>query len=367
MDIPQYHAGAYKEGSTKLSSNENNYGVSSVVYAAIQESIKNIHMYPPSKHTELQEAIGEQLAISPEHLVLGNGSDEIISFLTRMTLSSGDVTMSARETFSVYNIATCMERAKMHTVPLDNGYFDLEAIAQASNTYSPKIVFICNPNNPTGTYHDNNVLKACISNIPESSYVLLDEAYIDFVDTNTMQQPASIGEKLTWHPKLIIMRTFSKAYALGGIRLGMGISHPHIIQELSTYRMPFNINRFAYNAGLAAIKDNSSYIKNRDNIIQSRNELLQQYTEYGYEHYPSQANFIACNMHTPNKPHKDAVSAPYADLAYSFFAEHNIMIRSLTSFGLPKMVRITVGTPQDNKKVCALLNLWHSLHRYNFT
>lgn len=353
--ITTYQAGAYKEGAIKLSANESRFGISPHVLESIKNNASMVFQYPDSRQSVLREKIASHLDIKKESLILGNGSDEVISFICQSLLEQGDSTLSAKETFSVYKIASEIAKVSHTTIPLKGGFFDLEHIQYQCNKNPPKILFLCNPNNPTGTYHPPHSIKALLETIPHSVFVVLDEAYIDFVDeTIPDYKSVSLEEKLSWHPNIIILRTFSKLFGLGGLRLGIGISNTHLAETIERIRMPFNINHIVQSAARTTLEDMPFYNTVRSIIMRERTRLqtsiaktaLQQNIQY----YPSQANFICYTLGDDNN------KEPISHRLYEFFESHNIMIRALTSFGMPNAVRITIGTPEENDMVMNILS-----------
>lgn len=349
--IPKYYAGKTQEGAIALASNESNFGVSEKVKNTLCSIVSNIHKYPDSQQYELRSALAKHFGVHSDQLILGNGSDEVLSLIAQRLLNTGESTISAKETFSVYNIITAIRNAHYISIPLKDGYFDLNTIATHVDATQIKIIFLCNPNNPTGTCIKPNILKSFILNIPKSTYIVLDEAYLDFSDA---EYQISISEKLLWHPNLIILRTFSKSFGLSGIRLGIGIAQLELAKTIDAIRMPFNINSFAQQAGIAALLDKKFYENTINLVKKERIIMMSAYQKLGLCPYMSQANFISF------KVGEDEDSA---DIAFNFFAQHKIMIRSLKSFGLNKMVRITIGIPAENRKVLEILKLWLQEHK----
>lgn len=364
MEIAKYHAGKYKDGAIKLSSNECHFGLPSKVRETIQVHIDDIPTYPDMQQVQLKNALATYLNVDTEQLVIGHGSDEILCFIAMRLLERNDITFSARETFSVYKIASQIMHANHHTIPLSNGCFDLKTMQERIRALSAKIVFICNPNNPTGTYISHRRMFEFITQIPHDVFVVLDEAYFDFVSGTAEHIP--LQEKLSWHPNLIVLRTFSKLFSLAGMRVGYCVASKTLAQVIDSVRMPFNINILAQKAAIAALESQSFYIQIRDNIISERNRMREKIISLGYTPYPSETNFICFPVDGSNTPHistlgdlGDGQVAP-ADVCFDFFVKHNVMIRSLNSFNMNNAVRITIGTPEENNKVLDILEMWKS-------
>lgn len=318
----------------KLASNENPYGCSETVWKALEEEKENFFLYPEGNPTLLAQRLADHHGVGSNQLIFGNGSDEIVQMICRAYLSAGDESVIADPTFSRYETGIRVEGAKPVKVPLRNGVHDLERMA-AKVTDRTRIVWICNPNNPSGTIVHRQEVEDFFEQIDDHVLVVIDEAYAEYVVDPNYPDSLSLLER---YPQLIILRTFSKIYGLAAFRIGYGIMHPDIVQALHRVREPFNTNRLAQAAAVAAIGD-QAFVKNcREKNRQAIEQVCRQFDEWGIDYYPPHGNFILFDTGYP------------ANDAFQFLLKRGVIVRSGQALGFPTHLRVTLGTPEQNKR-----------------
>lgn len=323
------------EDVIKLASNENLFGYSPRVWQAIEEMKEEIPFYPEGTAPELREKLAEHLEVDSRRLIFGNGSDEILQIIARTYVERGDECVMADHTFPRYQTATRIEGGVPVIVPLKEGVHDLEGFL-AAITDKTRIVWLCNPNNPTGTIVSHEALSQFLDRVPPHVLVVVDEAYYEYVTDPSYPDTISL---LDYNPQIIVLRTFSKIYGLSSLRIGYGIAHPDVINELERVREPFNVNRFAQKAALAALEDQSFvfYCRNQNRI--GINQLTEKFDEWGLSYYPAHGNFILVDIGYP------------ADEAYQSLLQHGVIVRSGTHLGFPTHLRVTVGKQGQNERL----------------
>lgn len=323
----------------KLASNENPLGPSPQAIDQMKEAITRVNIYPDGNVYNLKKSLSTKLGVSTDQLIFGNGSDELLVLLAQAFITGQDEVVMAETTFSEYEFATNIMGGKIIKVPLKDYAHDLEAMAQAVSAKT-KIVFICNPNNPTGTMVGRKEVEKFLEEVPSDVLVVLDEAYYEYVDDNSYPESIDYLEK---YNNLIILRTFSKIYALGGLRIGYGIANQELIGYLNRVRQPFNVNSIAQVAALASLADQEHVEKSLEYNRQGKEYLYQQFDNLGLEYIPTQANFIAVDVACDN------------DKLFQEMLKKGIIIRSLSSFGYKTKIRVTIGLPEENKKFIKVL------------
>lgn len=314
----------------KLNSNENPYGYSLNVIESIK-NIDHLHFYPEVNDPLLFQKLANLLGVQVQQIIFGNGSDELIQMVCRAFLQPGDESILAKETFPGFLTEIQIEGALPIQVPLKNGVHDLNQMKQMIS-HKTKIIWLCNPNNPTGTIFTHQSLVDFLNQLPKNILVVIDEAYAEYVlDTN---YPKSLA-LLSNYPQLIVIRTFSKIYGLAGIRLGYGIAHPKLIHELHKVRPPCNINRIAQQAAIAALADQKFVDYCRNTNEQQRRRLYDHLNKWNLPYYVSHGNFIMFDMKYPSKK------------VYQFLLEHGIIVRYFPNY--PTHIRMTIGTPKQNQ------------------
>lgn len=330
------------EKVVKLASNENPYGASKLAIQAIQEAAKNSAIYPDGYAAKLRTKVAKVYNVSEEQLIFGNGSDEVIQFICRALLSKGDNIVTANPTFSQYKLNATIEGANVKEVPLKDGVHDLPAMLEAIDEQT-KIVFVCNPNNPSGTYVNEEAFVSFLEKVPKNVLVVSDEAYYEYVTASDYPQTIPLTKK---YDNLMILRTFSKAYGLAALRIGFGIGNPTLIKQMDPVRPPFNTTMIAHAAAIAALDDQefikSCYEKNIQGIAQ----YVAFCEKYNLHYYPTQGNFILIDFETPG------------DEIFHYLLQRGYIVRSGEALGFPTCVRITVGSEEENAGLISELSLW---------
>lgn len=322
------------EDVIKLASNENPLGPSSESIMAIREAALKSNLYPDGSCYQLKEALAENLGVKSDQIVIGNGCDEIIKLMAEAFFNPGDEVVVADPTFGEYAYAAHLMGAKVVKVKAEEGLgHDLSRMAQAI-TDRTKAVCICNPNNPTGTIINKKELDLFLREIPSGVLVLLDQAYLEYVEDLSCPNGVDyIGDK-----RLLVLRTFSKIYGLAGLRIGYGVADSELISYLDRVREPFNVNLIAQEAAIAGLIDRDHLIRSREMNKRGKEELYQGFEELGLNYVPSEANFILFETPYPSK-----------DL-FQGLLRKGVIVRSAHIFGLPRHIRVTVGTEAENKR-----------------
>lgn len=316
----------------KLASNENPYGASPKVKEAILAELENISIYPDGGAVELTADLASSLGVNANQIIFGCGSDEIIALLARAFFVPGDETIMADQTFSVYKSNADIEGAISIEVPLVDGTHDLDAMLDKIND-NTKMIWVCNPNNPTGTILSEQVLTAFLEKVPGDVLVVLDEAYCEYV--TDLSYPNSI-HYLDKYPNVVILRTFSKIYGLASLRIGYGVGQPEVIKLINQVREPFNTTRVAQAAAKAALKDQEYIATCRTANAAGIVQLQGAFDRLGLEYFPAHGNFIMVDV---RKPSGDIFEA---------LLRKGIIIRGGHS-KYPTYIRVTVGSQEQNK------------------
>lgn len=319
----------------KLASNENPLGPSPDAVRAIQEAAERVYLYPDGNCYYLKNALAEKHGVSPENIIVGNGTDEIIKMLAEAYLNPGDEIVVADPTFSEYEFAALVMAGRAVKVPCRSFRHDLKAMA-AAITPKTRLVFICNPNNPTGTIVGQMMLDNFLKEIPPSVLVVLDEAYADYVTAE--HYPDSLAYVRYGRPNIIVLRTFSKIYGLAGLRVGYGVAVPEIIKNLNRVREPFNVNLVAQAAAFAALKDEAHYRKSREINIEGKQYLYEQFAAMGLAYVPTETNFIFVDV---NRDSRDV---------FQEMLKQGVIVRTGDIFGYDTYLRVTIGTPRQNER-----------------
>jgi histidinol-phosphate aminotransferase len=318
-----------------LCSNENNFGPSPKALEAIREVMFQLHRYPDPTGENLRLALAERLEVNFENLILGNGSDGILYSLFKAFFLPGQKLLTSEASFVSIDAMAKMNHVAVEKVPLKAGYrFDLDAIFDRIDS-ATKGIYLCNPNNPTGTAISREELCEFLSKVPKHLLIIVDEAYFEFAKSLTDQYPDST--KLHFD-NLLTLRTFSKAYGLAGLRLGYAIGSPQLINALAKVKLTFNPNSLAQAACLAALEDEQHFRKTIQNNQSGLQGYYRTFEDLGIPFVPSFANFAMINLGT-----EERVERLYQQLLHK-----GVLIRRLSSFGLPHCARISVGTPAEN-------------------
>lgn len=318
----------------KLASNENPFGCSPKVWEALNQEREALALYPEGDAPELRKALANHLGITEEHLLIGNGSDEVIQIISRTYLEAGDEVLMAERTFPRYKTQAIIEGATVVEVPLRKGVHDLEGMA-GKLSEKTGLIWLCNPNNPTGTIFTHGELISFLQKVPEQAMVVVDEAYHEYVTDTSYPDTLSL---LAQFPRLIILRTFSKIYGLASFRVGYGIAHPEVIHELTRVREPFNVNRLAQRAAHSALQDQEFVHYCHQQNKAGMDQIYQQLEAWGCSYFPSQGNFVLIDTKLP------------ATESFQFLLKKGIIVRSGQALGFPTYIRVTVGTPIQNRR-----------------
>jgi histidinol-phosphate aminotransferase len=317
----------------KLASNENPLGPSPKAVAAMEKAVRQVHLYPDGNAFYLKNRLADKLEVEPGNLILGNGSNEIIEFISHALLGPGDEIVVSQYCFAIYPIVAKMMGAEVISVPAKDHGHDLPAML-AAITPKTRAVFVANPNNPTGTLAPREAVVQLVNEIPDDVLLVMDEAYVEFLSSPVDLLPLiRRGDK----PNLLLMRTFSKIFGLAGLRIGYGIGDPEFIGALEKIRQPFNANAVAQAGALAALEDNDHLAATRSNNEAGLNYLDNELRRMGINHVPSSANFVLLEVGDGGKV--------FADLQAK-----GVITRPMAGYQLPKWVRVSVGTPEENTR-----------------
>ncbi len=345
LDISPYVGGESKAAGVdrviKLSSNENPFGPPASVVGAVQNAAKEAHLYPDGGCVDLRRALGDLNGIDPDQIICGAGSDEIIQFLCNAYCAPGDEIIYSAHGFLMYAIYARAAGAVPVSVPELNLKADPEAIAGAV-TDKTKIVFLANPNNPTGALLLKDEIRSLREALPENVLLVLDAAYCEYVDDPNY----SAGHELVGEfGNVVVTRTFSKIYALGGLRLGWGHCPPEIADILNRIRGPFNVSSVAQAAGLAAVEDQGFVEKSIVHNARMRAQVSETLVKLGLTVYPSAANFILVDFETPER----------AENCRLALKEQGILVRQVGAYGLPSCLRISLGLDNEMDLACGVI------------
>ncbi len=327
----------------KLASNENPWGPSPAAIEAVKAGLSNLSRYPDGSRHDLKKGLAEKLSVTPQRITLGNGSSEVLEIIARVFLGPGREAVFSEYAFAMYPIFTQAAGAKARIAkaggadsPMPYGH-DLDAMAALINEKT-RVVFIANPNNPTGTYVPATSLYRFIESLPGHVVCVVDEAYFEYVEKDDFPDaPGWINR----FPNLIVTRTFSKAYGIAGLRVGYAISDPEISELMNRIRQPFNINAMALQAALAALEDQEHLGKSHRSNLSGLAFLSHAFRERSLEVIPSIANFVCVDVK------RDSVQL------FNGLLREGIIIRPLANYQMPNHIRVTVGTPDQNSRFLA--------------
>jgi histidinol-phosphate aminotransferase len=325
----------------KLSSNEGAFGAPPGALAALAEAGAKLHRYPDGGSTALRQALGEKFGLNPAQLVCGNGSDDLLGLLVQAYGGPGTELLMSEHGFSIYEIAGKLAGCTVVKAPEKDLTTDVDALL-ARVTPATKLVFIANPNNPTGTLLPQSEMQRLRDGLPADVLLVIDAAYAEYVE-HPEYDP---GVKLVDAGDNVVMtRTFSKIFGLGGARLGWCYAPPAITDVLNRMRMPFNVNNVAMAAGIAALAEPDWLEKGRAHNRQAKRRLGERLAQAGLDVRPSEANFILVNFCSEDR----------AIAADEFLRSHGIIVRRVKSYGLPQFLRITIGTDEECNRVAEAL------------
>lgn len=332
------------EKIVKLASNENPFGCSPHVAKSLTEVLDEVAIYPDGYATELRFKLAEKLGVHENELIFGNGTDEIIHMISRCILMPGYNSIMATPTFPQYKRNVVIDGATPIEVPLVNGRHDLETMASKIDDKT-KVIWLCNPNNPTGEYIRKDELVDFLNKVPSQVFVVLDEAYIEYVTAPDFPDAQELQKT---YKNLIFTRTFSKIYGLAGLRIGYAVADPDIIRMLEPAREPFNVTRLSQKAASVAVDDQAFIEACRD---KNRNGLQQYYEfchAYNVKYFPSEGNFILIDINESG------------DKLFDFLLKRGYIVRSGEALGYPNGVRITIGNEEQNAAIIELLKEYFS-------
>lgn len=329
----------------KMASNENPFGPSPKALEAIRRAAGEVNFYPDNDTTELRLKLAERFQLAPDQVLVSDGSTVLLDLIARTLLAPSLNAVTSARSFIVYLIATRAAGAELIEVPMRGDEYDLDAIVDAVNE-DTRIVYLANPNNPTGTLFDAPATDRFLARIPSSVFVVLDEAYYDFASYFAAQRGVDYSHSLDYVRQgrsVIVLRTFSKAHGLAGLRVGYGFGPPEIMAYLERLKAAFSVSAVAEAAALAALDDTEHVRKTIENNDRGVTFLTQKLKELGFHPVPTWANFLYFDA---------GLDAPA--LCKRIQAE-GVIVRSLVPWGIPTAIRVTVGTPEQNERFVAAL------------
>jgi histidinol-phosphate aminotransferase len=321
------------ESIIKVASNENPFGPSPLAIAAMQKAIPSVNLYPDGNAFYLKQKLARKLGVETANLVLGNGSNEIIEFVSHALLSPGTDIVVSQYCFAIYPIVAKLAGASVITVPAKQYGHDLPAMLKAITTKT-RIVFVANPNNPTGTLAPRAELVDFVNRVPDDVLLVIDEAYIEFLEDPVDLIPLI---RLGARKNLILMRTFSKIYGLAGLRIGYGIASAELVSALEKIRQPFNANLLAQTAALAGLDDEEHVRKTRSNNFGGLEFFASAFRKLELEYVPSHANFILVRVGEGQK-------------VFDAMQKLGVITRPMGGYQLPEWIRISIGTKAENER-----------------
>ncbi len=317
----------------KLASNENPLGPSRLALAAMRKALKQVNLYPDGSAFYLKQKLAAHLGVQPENLILGNGSNEILEVLGHALLGPSAEVIVSQYSFAVYPIVSALFGAKLKVVPATNYGHDLNAML-AAVTDDTRVIFVANPNNPTGSTVPPSDLRAFVEAVPAKVVIALDEAYIEFLkDALDLVPDVKSGAR----PNVILMRTFSKIYGLAGVRIGYGIAGAEFIAQLEKIRQPFNTNLVAQAGAMAALDDSAHVARTRKINFRGLKFYTREFKRMGLDYVPSGGNFIL-------------VKVGQGQQVFEGLQRLGVIVRPMGGYQLPEWVRISVGTPAENQR-----------------
>jgi histidinol-phosphate aminotransferase len=330
--------GLREQDILKMASNENPLGPSPRALAAIRGALDVLNYYPDGAGFDLKAVLSRQLAVKPENIVLGNGSNDVLELVARAYLRPADSAVYSRHAFMVYPLAIQAIGAKHIEVPAKDFGTDLDAMAAAVRA-DTRMVFVANPNNPTGTFNPWQEIERFIGRVPPHVLVVLDEAYGEYLP-DALRSPTQGW--LARFPNLVVSRTLSKAYGLAGLRVGFGLADPAVADVMNRVRQPFNVNHLAMVAACAALEDHEFIARSRAVNAAGLEQLRRGFERLGLACLPSFGNFIT-------------VRVGDADRIYRAMLAEGVIVRPVAGYGMPEHLRVTVGLPEQNERFLGAL------------
>lgn len=324
----------------KLASNENPLGPGSMAIQAIKESAEDVWLYPDGNAFALKAALTNKHNVDADQITIGNGSNDVLELAARVFLQPGTNAVFAKHSFAVYPLATMAAGAQPIVTPVFDEtssqpyVIDFDAMLDAINEQT-RMVFVANPNNPTGTWADSATLYDFIKRVPENVVIVIDEAYTEYVDNPDYP---NADKWVNEFQNLIVTRTFSKAYGLAGLRIGYGLSSPELADLINRVRQPFNVSLVAQMAALAALEDREHLLKSHELNTKGMRQLEAGFSRLGLEYIPSVGNFVCVK-----------VGAESASI-YEGLLRSGVIVRPVDNYGLGEYLRVTVGLPEQNER-----------------
>jgi len=325
--------GLKEKSIIKLASNENPLGVSPKAKAAIEKQIADLGRYPDGNAFDLRTALAKRLKVPESCIVIGNGSNDLLEMAASVFLGPGTSAVYSQHCFAVYPLATQSRGARAIEVPTKNWGHDLRAM-RAAIAADTRVVFIANPNNPTGTFVSGTALEEFIGDLPRDVAVVIDEAYTEYLPPDVRYDSVPWLKK---HPNFILTRTFSKVYGLAGLRVGFGLMQPEVADLFNRVRQPFNVNSLALAAATAALGDTEFVAKSIKMNRAGMETLERAFRALGLEYIPSHANFVTFRV-------------SQAATVYQKLLRQGVIVRPIAGYGMPEHLRVTIGTPKENAR-----------------
>lgn len=328
----------------KLASNENPLGSSAKALAAMRGELDEVWLYPDGNGFELKQKLAAKHGVAMDRITLGNGSSDVLEFAVRVFVGSGDEVLFSEHSFALYPILTQAVGGTGVVAPASDWGHDLNAMRERISERT-RLIFVANPNNPTGTWLGAAELESFIREVPEDILVVVDEAYFDYAI-----EPATGAEDYpdcsAWverYPNLMVARTFSKSYGLAGLRVGYAVSHPQVADLMNRVRPPFNVNSVALAAAAAALDDAEHLTRSVALNAAGLKQLTAAFDLMGLAYIPSVGNFISVDLQRPGAP------------VYEALLHEGVIVRPVANYGMPNHLRVTVGTEEENKRFLAAL------------
>ena len=332
--------GLQEENIIKLASNENPRGASPKAVAAMHKAVEETGRYPDGNGFALKAALSEKYGVTQDRIVLGNGSNDVLEMAARAFLAADTSAVYSEHAFVVYGIATQATGATGIVVPARKFGHDLDAMAKAVRG-DTRVVFIANPNNPTGTWEEPKVIRAFLEKIPSNVLVVLDEAYNEYLE------PEQRADAVGWiraFPNLVVSRTFSKAYGLAGLRVGYGFSHPLVVDLMNRVRQPFNVSDIAQAAATAALFDDEFVAESMLLNRRGMKALTEGFARMGLSWIASHGNFVC-------------VKVGKGAEVFQRLLKQGVIVRPIGAYGLPEYLRVSIGTESENSRFLAALEI----------
>lgn len=318
----------------KLASNENPLGASPTIAAGIEAALPELARYPDGSAYNLKHKLAKFLDVDPNNLTMGNGSNDVLELLARVYLRPGLEAICSQHSFVVYPLATKVTGADLKVIPARNFNQDLDATLDAISDKT-RIVFIANPNNPTGTWIDEATLTRFLDQVPDSVLVVLDEAYFEYVEADSYPNGIALFKR---YPNVVVTRTFSKAYGLAALRMGFAVSHPDIADMMNRVRQPFNVNSLSLVAAELALDDQDHVRKAVQLNAKGMQTITAACDDLGLGYVPSAGNFVAIDFGRDAAP------------IYQALLREGVIVRPIANYEMPNHLRVTIGLPAENAR-----------------